>query len=334
MEDPFRSVPIESVFALETPESVRFFSSVLEICPENLASTATAAVAANPAVPIPAAFCVVSRHSEASRSFRSLEHFIPEGLGYRWTTLPKGMGTCDEINSSFSRHEDEWLRYGAMGCLRPFYVERGKKNAPSFFAPNRSTAKLTVTSKGSAFEIAVPRDAAPDLPRGEFGPAALSLQYSGNDANSTSLSLAVHKMVVLAFWLSRPEIVYSDAISPVLRFLNGPSETTFRSLSYRFLAGAPPGVEFQFLYTGRAATQATGDLPAAYTLDSIAALARVHAFCYWLPLVGAPAAPPASDHWTSLSWEPLGSYTRKIFRCSFQMDGGKELHSGDRDGSV
>jgi hypothetical protein len=266
-------------------------------------------------------FCVISLASGAPETFSSQEHFVPEGLGFPWTKLPRGVGTCDRVNQEFSRYEEEWMRYGLLGALRPFYVAMGKNDPPAFYAPTRAAASLEmVQDRDQLFQILITTPEVQSLPPLVEGPGTLELKYEAGEANPTFVSLAVHKVAILALLLTNPALAGSAALDSIRSFLTNPSETTFRPVWQAFAAGVEPGVNFAFEYELAAQELPTAGARNPAKLLRLAVTIRVHHVLYWLVLVGEPAPPPGEPSWEMKEWQPLDSKARRNFALRFAFD--------------
>jgi hypothetical protein len=252
-------------------------------------------------------FCVISGAIDPDESFTKREHFIPEGLGYSWTALPAGVGTCDSINEAFAAHELEWLRYGSLGILRPYFVPKGKNGPPEFYAPKRSNHQVSFTiGKNGTFEIGVLNEGDPLLPvDGVDGPVDIEMNIPMSQANSTRVSLALNKMCLLSLWLKYPELVFDPAFDPVRKFLTEePSQETFRPFHEERVFPGEPGVSIDFLVNMSERPSESGGKPTFAAIDTVFAFVRVHHMRYLLALAGDL---PAFDDQRGVlrQWQPL-----------------------------
>ena len=190
-------------------------------------------------------YCIISGKTNLEKKFEKQEHFVPEALGFEWTKVPKGLGTCDDTNEFFGKHETEWSRYGIMGFLRPFYVKRSKKGSPEYHAPKKSQAILSVLNdKHGNLKMIYRRKLG--LPDTE-GPGHLdAIGDLSRESRSESVSLSLHKMAFLTLWLISPDLTLDQNFEKLRIFLNNPNEQTYMPFLEEFIPGAIPGVRFAF----------------------------------------------------------------------------------------
>jgi hypothetical protein len=186
--------------------------------------------------------CVVSMASEKDAGFTKREHFVPEGLGFDWTAPPGGVGTCDDVNARFGCYEGEWLRQGKMGIFRPFFVRVGKDEPPVYFAPKKNGARFWFKRKkdGRRTLCLSPDFAHVNLPD-RAGPSVLVIRVPHNEARVEWVSLALHKMALLMFWLCQGALAFDAAFADVRRFLLEPGNQTYRPFIESMVEGATPG---------------------------------------------------------------------------------------------
>lgn len=240
--------------------------------------------------------CVLSKESPPDASFRSEEHFVPEGLGFPWTALPRGMGTCDRMNAEFSRYESEWLRQGPMGCFRPFFVAEGKDEPPAYYAPSKSRKSVWFTRRGDGRRVlSFGPEVKSDLPD-DAGPGVLTIRVPRTQARPAWVSLALHKLALLTLWLCRGKMVFDEGFDPLRRFLLDPTKVSYRPYWQDMLEGAAPGVEMNFL------VNLDGEIEgehARFGLQSVHVHMRMHHMQYGLVLLGDHPSLPAR-----MEWEP------------------------------
>lgn len=235
--------------------------------------------------------CIISGQTLAEAAFTSEEHFIPEGLGFAWTKLPVGTGTCDDVNRRFSRYEMEWLRHGMMGFVRPHYVPFGKGGPPVFHAPNRESSVLTFSRDPKNHSRRVielngdfqTRDLAD-------GGVAIDVEVPGTDARPAYVSPALHKLGLLGFWVLTGAFAFDDVMRPLRASLMDKALTkaTFRPY-FEVLTGeaSPPGcsLSYDVLSDGK------------HRPKEIRCCVRLHSVVYGFYLVGEPtdeALPPGA----------------------------------------
>lgn len=320
----FSRVRIESRFAAMTAEGdTEAWEAETELNPGNLGALAAQSVSSYPAELQAQPFCIISRASTPEEQFNSAEHFIPEGLGYSWTKLPSGTATCDRINAKFSRYELEWLRFGPMGTFRPFFVEGGKNAAPEYHAPKKSSRQFSFTrdpTDGTRI-ITLISDAPLEIPK-KAGPGEMTIRVQATEANSTYVSLALHKMAYLALWLAHPGMVLDAGFQPLLDFLNSPTKKTYRPFRERMIPGSSPGVEFKFYVRLNEVTGET-QIPSkrVFGVNEAHVALRVHHMLYFLTLLGSM---PEGESWNGAElkeWQAPGEVPRSITEISFGVGG-------------
>jgi hypothetical protein len=305
MDVSFASIMIRTRVVLAGGDgSMHEASDETIVTAENIADLATTAVASYPETLRKAPYCVVSGGTVPDESFTSREHFVPEGLGYAWTKLPAGTGTCDRVNKEFGAHELEWLRFGPMGTFRPFFVGEGKNDPPEYHAPKKSAALLSMnTAPDGTFVISVRGDLPVPFEPFVTGSGHLTIHVSATDANATAVSLALHKMTLLALWLSNSPIVLDPAFDALRAYLATPGADNYRAYGERFVLGARPGVRFDFFIETREKESYVGG-KRAFGLRTVYAVAHVHHMRYALTLVGE-GPPDFYEGFFLRGWQPL-----------------------------
>ncbi len=240
----------------------------------------------------PAVRCVVSTKGTTEARFSRREHFVPEGLGFGWTAPPIGVGTCDDINAAFGKYEGEWLRQGKMGIFRPFYVADGKDGAPEYYAPKKTTPHVSFTrDEDGRRTLRLSHAVTVDLPD-RSGPADVVIRVPHTEARVEWLSLALHKMALLMFWLCEGPLAFDVALTDTRRFLLGPGEPTYRSFIEHMQQGACPGVELRYLVKWRPVGERRAEI------DTVHCTMKVHHMRYAVTLAGEPPPPPSGLVWT------------------------------------
>lgn len=291
----FESVAVESTHVTMRPGNQldRSVSKCI-IDAANLAALAEVAASEQATQP----WCMVSGETASTASFTTREHFIPEGLGFHWARLPVGLGTCDKVNKEFGEHELCWLRHGAMGLWRPFFVPRGKDRPPEFRAPRGSQPEFTFSRDDDGHLIFSALDEAVEQDIGTDGKGSIIITFVAPKPNSTAISLALHKTALLAFWLSNPAVCARFDFSELRQFFSSPSASTYRAFAERIVPGAAPGASFRY-YVHR-----TSDLPGA---DRILVMMRIHGLLYSVSLVGGLYLSKEHDMVLFDSFTPLDS---------------------------
>jgi hypothetical protein len=232
--------------------------------------------------------CVISGRGLGDAAFTTEEHFVPEGLGFAWAKLPAGAATCDEVNHEFGGYETEWLRQGLMGCSRPFFVSHGKDGPPAYFAPNMTNQQFGFTrGPDGRRTFNLSPDVKISVRKGQ--PKMVRFDVPRSQARPVWVSLAIHKLAFLAFWLCRGRVAFDAGFNPLRAFLTTPSPDTYRPYWEEMAAGSEPGVAVHFSLGFRG--EVTGNM-ASTTLDHVAVALRVHNMRYRLTLMGEP--PPES----------------------------------------
>jgi len=299
----FEKIEIETLFVLRTVDGKPGeHRGHLTLTPNNVSALAHQAVAEYPEEIRGRPFCLISRRSSPPETFTSAEHFVPEGLGFSWTKLPAGVGTCDRINAQFSAWELEWLRFGSMGIYRPFYVGEGKGDSPKYYAPKMSSPLFSLArDDDGARVISLFSEGSLGLPD-QAGAGTLTIRVPTSEANSTKVSLALHKMAYLCLWLAQKNLVLDRAFLGTVDFLLEPTEQNYRPFRERMLEGAAPGVDLKFLIRA----------------DGVHVALRAHHMLYYLTLVGEM---PGDDFWDEedilKKWQPFGSPKLVLREISF-----------------
>ena len=265
--------------------------------------------------------CIISGHSEPAETFRKREHFIPEGLGFPWTALPKGTGTCDRINAASGEHEREWLRYGSMGVFRPWYVHKGKQGPPQFYAPKRSDFKLAFcTGDDGRFEMRVASEGSPLLPDEVIGPVDIEMNVPMTQANSTRVSLALHKMCLLSLWLAQPQLIFDPVFDDVRSFLNGPPDpATFRPFREDSRVPCEPGVSIHFMIKMSERPEEAHGTRKVALIDTVYGAVRAHHMHYLVSLAGDLVG--LDDRAGVLrEWQPLDETVRITKKIGFRAN--------------
>jgi hypothetical protein len=319
-KDFFSAIQVDSTIVLLAEEAAAKQVSQLQITEHNLNTLVSRGIAAYPKEVQARPFCMISRRSAPDEQFTTQEHFVPEGLGFSWTALPKGVGTCDRINEYFGVHELEWLRFGAMGCYRPFFVGKGKKDAPKFYAPKRSE-RLFECGQDEQGKFVIKVQADTKLPDPVPGtPGCLEISVPATDANSTSVSLALHKMAYLTLWLSYPEMVFDVDFQPLLLFLNEPCRENFQPFSEQMVVGSSPGVSFNFYIEMNECPREASASSRLFGLQRILAGIRTHHMLYFLSLFGG-----FPDGWSSKgaslkSFAPFGESRKRLMTYGWNFN--------------
>jgi hypothetical protein len=224
--------------------------------------------------------CVVTMRSDAGAKFTRREHFVPEGLGFDWTAPSAGVGTCDDVNKTFSTYEGEWLRQGKMGIFRPFYVSNGKDGAPAYYAPNANERRVWLTrDQDGRRTLNVGPDVKMELPE-SAGSADLVIRVPHNEARVEWVSLALHKMALLTFWLCEGALAFDAAFTDARRFLIEPGQTTYRPFIEQMTEGSTPGVELHYFVTW------TSIGSGRCALDTVQCAIKAHHMRYMVVLAG------------------------------------------------
>ena len=174
----------------------------------------------------------------------NVEHVLLQGLGVRWVELPKGFVRASN-NNLVSAAEQQFLRCGLMGMLRPFYV--GSKKEVGFDFPDGTTVKF-VNDPSRGFEIhVVEPDGAPlrDLGLPDSSrEAVLRLEVPVTMPDPRAASAALHKLTYLTLCLADPAVALDAALQPTRDCILGHGD--YRPFAETFLPGAPPGFEAHF----------------------------------------------------------------------------------------
>jgi len=285
----FESIPVEithRVFSDETKFTER--TKDFDI---NAASFQEKVVAAQEASDrmAPDCHCVVTMRGNADATFTKREHFVPEGLGFDWTAPGVGVGTCDEVNERFGKYECEWLRQGTMGIFRPFFVPEGKDTPPAYYAPNKKEQVFSFTrEKDGKRTLNVFGDV--NLPD-RSGPGEIEIRVPHNEARTEWVSLAIHKMALLMFWLCEGPLAFDAAFADLRRFLIEPGQANFRGYVESMVPGASPGVELHYLVAWRP----LGDGKAQ--IETVHCAVRAHHMKYILVLAGQQDPVPEGLSW-------------------------------------
>jgi hypothetical protein len=253
----------------------------------------------------PAVRCVVSTKSATEAAFTRREHFVPEGLGFDWTAPESGVGTCDEINARFSKYECEWLRQGQMGIFRPFFVGDGKDKPPAYYAPSMNDKRVWFTrERDGTRTLNIGPDVQVNLPA-RSGPGEILVRVPHNEARTEWVSLALHKMALLMFWLCEGPIAFDAAFTELRRFLIEPTEKTYRGYIENMVVGASPGVELNYFVEWRPAGGGEAEI------ETVRCAVRTHHMKYMLGLAGRQD--PVPENLTAnLSWKSWVDPKRKV----------------------
>jgi len=318
--DFFSVVPIETTYLLVGSDGMAMNGiSKIDVTKANLSSLVNNATQAYPQDIQDKPFCIISMQSSQVENFKSAEHFVPEGLGFGWTALPVGTGTCDRINSEFSKYELEWMRFGSMGKYRPFFVAEGKDGAPEFYAPKK-TESLFGFRRNAEGKMILQLTSDADLPRPLPGRAGkLEIKVKAKDSSSSSVSLSLHKMAFLALWLSQPGIVFDPLFQPLREFLNCPCEDNYRPMTEEMVAEVTPGVSFRFFMVMTELQDNRSEGQRGFAIDKIFAAVRVHHMLYFIALVGNLADMPTNGIVPKM-FEPIGSGREILSGIGFRFD--------------
>ena len=314
------SVPIETSFLLVGKDNlIGEASNKIEVTRENLHDLAMATIKAYPEEFQGKPFCIISGATEPGETFSNAEHFVPEGLGFGWTALPRGTGTCDRINAIFGEYELEWLRFGSMGIYRPFFVGKGKDDAPEFYAPKKtdSVFQFKRDENGNRVIILTSDKKLPTPEPDKSGRMVITVPVTR--PSSAAISLSLHKMAYLAIWLSNPGIIFDSAFVPLLTFLNNLTAETYRPYTEQMIAGAEPGVSLRFLVHMREKTEERGNERRVFAIERIFAAIRAHHLLYFLSLVGNLSDMP-QDGLTPQTYVPIGSGRKTTTGFSVHFD--------------
>ena len=320
-EQFFKAIRIETSFVFNPQEGKNFvLIEDLDVTQNNISELTTRAAKALPESIGDEPFCIISRQSIPEETFQTREHFVLEGLGFGWSLFPKGFGTCDRINQEFSRHELEWLRYGAMGMCRPLFVSDGKKGPPEFHSPTKNNRRITFTRNSAGRRVIELRSDVPlDIPdQGQDG--ELKIKLSATESNSTSVSLALHKMAYLALLLAQPEIVLDSGFHSLVEFLNSPNQQTFRPFREQFISGASPGVTICFYVNMTEILDERKDDHHVFGVDNVYVAMTIHHMIYFLSLMGAFPETEWPESARYREYEPLGTHqkTRTALAIKFE----------------
>lgn len=267
-------------------------------------------------------FCLVTLGAEANETFASREHLVPEGLGFPWAALPAGVGTCDRINKALGEAELSWLRFGPMGAFRPFYVSSGKDGPPEYHAPMKSQRRLSfVRSSAGGRQLEVFSDDELGLPH-ERGKSVITIRTAASDANSTHVSLALHKLAYLAFWLIRPDAVLDAVFDSTRAFLAAASKPNFRPMLERMIPGSAPGLALHFMVGMREVPSAQTGASRAFAIESVHAAVHAHHMFYCLALAGDLQLEAVDDSWTVRRWEaPEAPPRQRVVEFAYSAEG-------------
>jgi hypothetical protein len=291
----FESVVVESTIVTMHPngQTTRSISNCT-IDSSNLARLAAQAAAAQATQP----WCMISGQTNPPATFTTREHFLPEGLGFHWARLPAGLGTCDQVNTTFGAHELCWLRHGAMGLWRPFFVPKGKDRAPAFRAPRGPVPEFTFSRDANGNLILEANEEVVEENISTEGKGTITLTFIAPKPNSTAISMALHKTALLTFWLSNPVECATSDFSDLRRFFTSPLATTYRSFAEGIVPGAAPGAFFRYY------VQRTSDHDGAVR---IMAMMRIHGLLYAVALIGGLYLSEGHDMVLFDRFEPLDS---------------------------
>ncbi|MGO8881958.1 MAG: hypothetical protein ACLPVO_02560 [Desulfomonilaceae bacterium] len=321
----FQSIPISVIFNWFVGETqIPTLMEPIQVTSLNLKDLVEKAISIYPSNLREEHFCIISRNSDLN-GFTSREHFIPEGLGFSWTELPRGFGTCYRINNEFSNYEQEWLRYGLMGIFRPWFVGEGKDDSPEYYAPNWNNKTFSLVRLKNGNRIIVAQEGTFQTLTNENGSKQTIFKIEASQANATKVSLAIHKMVYLAFWLVLPEMIFHPGFDKLISFFKTPDERTYMPFWEFFLPAATPGVAFKFIVDMiQVSEKAQTDVP-RWALGNIHAVVRAHHVIYGLTLMGtSPQMTSPFDkayyrHWQPINDAPVRAPT-EISWCSDNME--------------
>ncbi|MGA8832348.1 MAG: hypothetical protein WB554_12135 [Desulfomonilaceae bacterium] len=329
----FESIPI-TVFSNWVSGKELIYSQSEEILLDksNISDFVIRAVRGMPSELAKGKYCIISgdRDSDPSVRFTKREHFVPEGLGFCWTKFPKGIGTCDKINADFGKHEEQWLRYGTMGMFRPWFVRCGKDGSPEFHAPKKSQHKLSIFNNEEGNPVIAFKGEL-NLPS-EGGPGDLTFSKIGSsEPNSTSVSLALHKMAFLTLWMACPTMIFDFRFDELKNFLKGPNEQTYMPYIEEFLPRANPGVNFSYhVDMIESVTERIGG-KGIFDLGDVHVIIKAHHILYGIALIGKMRQPPAEIKARLRNWEPKESVILPLSDFSFGHTGFSKRPVTDKD---
>ena len=327
-EQFFNVIRIETSLVFGTKEDKFFMlSQELDVTRNNLSELAASAKEAFPEPLRDRPFCIISRRTTPEETFLNQEHFVPEGLGFGWARLPLGFGTCDRVNHFFSKHELEWLRFGAMGILRPFFVAEGKNDPPEFHSPTKKSRLVTFTHNSHGKFVIEVRSCVPlNIPdEGENGELGINLPAS--DSNSTSVSLALHKMAYLALYVAQPEMILDPGFNRLIEFLNAPSEHTFMPFREQFIPGSAPGVTLRFYVDMKEMSNENEGDRRIFGLEGLYVTMTVHHMLYFLALVGEFPETELPETAQLREYEEFGHPRKRLTKIAFRFGRVLRLHN-------
>jgi hypothetical protein len=292
-----REVPVELTYIFIAGDKTSHpLISRHVITPDNLNCLVDNAVLAHPQNI--RSYCVISG-SEKPSDFTMREHFLPEGLGFKWASFPKGVGTCDSVNSTFSKYELQWQRLGALGLWRPFFVSKGKKAPPKYLAKPFETT----SDKDGRFIMNIYDESIRKPLEGRD--EGMVLEFNSIQPNATAVALAVHKAAFLILWLTAPPITFDSRFSTLRQFFLKPSASTYRPFSEQLLTGSAPGAEVRYFIEMKKIAGKCSEDKTTYGLSRVSCGLTVHGMLYFMTLCGDFPSLLESDAMTYRVFEPL-----------------------------
>lgn len=206
----------------------------------------------------------------------NVEHVVLQGLGVRWVELPTGLVRAS-VNNRISPAEQQFLRDGLMGTLRPFYV--GGNKQVEFNLDDGTTIRF-VNDSAKGFEIHVVQpEGAPLRDLGlpdEAGEGVLRLEVPVRIPNPRASSVALHKLAYLTLCMVDPNVALDEALQPTRDFVLG--DSAYRPYAETFIPAAAPGFEASF-YVARSER--------SNELRQVQAVVRLHHVRYSVGLAGS-----------------------------------------------
>ncbi|MCH9685365.1 MAG: hypothetical protein K0V04_28275 [Deltaproteobacteria bacterium] len=205
----------------------------------------------------------------------NVEHVLLQGLGARWVKLPRGLVRAS-ANNKASASEQQFLRTGLMGMLRPFYL--GSKKEVSFDFSDGTTVTF-MNHPGTGFEIGITEPAGAPLRDwglpDQAGAGVLRLNIPVEIPEPRAPSTALHKLVYLTLCVVEPEVALDTALQPARDFILGGGD--YRPYAETFVPRAAPGFQACFYVARRVESGAVA---------RVQAVVRLHHVRYTLGLVG------------------------------------------------